>query len=258
MIIKRKIGSVIRYLNVFLTPFDVVKFRKLYKDTTSEPNSLTSLRVKETKNHPLFCRPNTTDAQVLWDTFSRKYHLPPIDLDEDAVIVDLGSNVGYTMAHFAYLYPKSHIFGVEINSGNFEMAKKNLATLKDQCVIIHAAIWSENGMVSYGGNAEWGYSIVRERDHNSNIEHQVLAKTLDTIFQEYNLKKIDYLKMDIEGAEKFVLQNPEKWIKFVRSMKIEIHPPATFEECEEMLKRNGFSCTRDKLSTLPCIIAIKN
>src|SRR5205807_4490678 len=179
MIIKRKIGSVIKYLNVFSTPLDVLKFRKLYKNTINDSNSLISLRVKETKNHPLFCRPNTTNAKVLWDTFSRRYNLPPIDLDEDAVIVDLGSNVGYTIAHFAYLYPKSRIYGVEMNSGNFEMAKKNLATLKDQCIIIHAAIWSENGMISYGGNAEWGYSIVRERDHNSNIEHQVQAKTLD-------------------------------------------------------------------------------
>ena len=50
---------------------------------------------------PLLVRPGTTDAQVLDDTFVGLYHLPPIDLPDGAVVLDLGGNVGYTAAHFA-------------------------------------------------------------------------------------------------------------------------------------------------------------
>jgi FkbM family methyltransferase len=161
------------------------------------------------------------------------------------------------MAHLAHLYPSSHIYGVEMNLENFLLAKKNLSPLEKQCKIIHAAIWFENGQVSYGGNAEWGYSIVRDSAENKSTQTKVDAKTIDSIFEENNLKKVDYLKMDIEGAEKFVLQNPQKWIYCVKSMKVEVHPPVTLEECEKILTDHGFRCHQDKTSTLPTIVAIR-
>jgi len=257
MTIKRKIQSLLKYNEVFSTPIEVLKFRRLYRDTKGNPDSLMSLQLKESRC-PLFCRPGTTDPQVLWDTFSRKYHLPPYSLGKDATIVDLGANVGYTMAHFASLYPTSRIFGVEMNYENFLLAKKNLAPLEKQCKIIHAAIWFENGQVSYGGDAEWGYSIVRQEGESKKEVRTVGARTIDSILEENNLKKVDYLKMDIEGAEKFVLQHPHKWISQIESMKIEIHPPATIEECKKILVNHGFSCSQDKISTLPNIIAVRS
>jgi hypothetical protein len=46
---------------------------------------------------PLLCRPGTTDIYVLWHTFSDSFHhLPPKPLPDEAVIVDIGANVGYT------------------------------------------------------------------------------------------------------------------------------------------------------------------
>ena len=46
--------------------------------------------------------PSTQDAAVLWSTFHGRYHLPPTDLPQDCVILDLGGNVGYTVLHFAH------------------------------------------------------------------------------------------------------------------------------------------------------------
>ncbi len=259
MDIKKSYQSISNYLNIFSTPIDAFKFRKLRKKITKEVEIPVSIRVKEAGNHMLLCRPNTSDRGVLWDTFYQKYHLPPTNLNEDAIIVDLGSNVGYTMVHLAYLYPKARIYGVEMDLSNFLIAKQNIDAFKERCTIIHSAVWFENGEVSYEGNETNDFSIVNKINFkDKNTKDLVPAKTLDTIFGEFGLTRVDYLKMDIEGAEKFVLENnPEKWIKIVRTMKIEIHKPANIDECMEILKKYGFQCKKDNHHT-SCIVAIRD
>jgi len=239
------IMQLIIYLKFISTLKDTLKFRKIFDGKISSDETLIAIKVKETLNHSLYLRPNTSDAQVLLDTFYHKYHLSPIPLKKESIIIDLGANVGYTMAHFAYLHPKSKIFGVELDFNNFELAKKNLSSLEKSCKIIHAAAWSENGSVNYGGDQEWGFSILNA-DSQNNIK-KVSAKTLDVIFQEFNIDHVDYLKMDIEGAEKSVLENPEKWISKVRSMKLEIHSPTTIDWCMGVLKKYDFKCTKDTI-----------
>jgi FkbM family methyltransferase len=232
----RKIRSAIRYGQVFSSPIEVLKFRRVYKSTTNgEP---VHLRVKES-NYGVLCRPNTTDAQVLWDVFYRKYAIPPIKLSDDAVILDFGSNVGYTMVHFAFRHPKARIFGFEMDYDNFQLAQKNLEKLT-QCKIYHAAVWYRDDQVTYGGEKAWGFRI--GDDDNMSNKKTVNALSPESIMKMLDLEKIDYVKMDIEGAEKKILENSEKWITKVKSIKVEVHPPNTTEECVKLLVEKGFNC----------------
>ncbi len=241
----RKIKSVIKYFIVFKTVNDIRRFRSLFHKTDSHKKELVSLRVRQTKNHELFCRPNTTDHQVLWDTFHDKYHLPPSKLNtETPVIVDLGSNAGYTMAHFAYLFPGSKVYGVEMDAGNYALAKQNLSAISDQCSIMQAAVWTEDGQIFYDQNEEWAFRINTEKAHHQNAV-SAPAKTLNTIFNEFGINEIDYLKMDIEGAEKNILENPSPWIGKVKTIKIEVHLPFTISACMQILEKHGFDAMKD-------------
>jgi hypothetical protein len=47
--------------------------------------------------------------------------------------------------------------------------------------------------------------------------------TVDKIMQDYNLEKVDILKIDIEGAEKEVFTDTSSWIEKVNSIIIELH-----------------------------------
>ena len=58
---------------------------------------------------------------------------------------------------------------------------------------------------------------------SKNIEHLVEAYTVDTLIEKFKLGKIDILKIDIEGAEKEVFENTEKWINDVDSLIVELH-----------------------------------
>jgi len=237
----KKYVRLIKWSQIFKTKLDYVKFLRIKRTKIS--GSIGAVNVKEAKT-PLFVRGNTKDGVVLIDTFYNKYHMPPQSLKENAVIVDLGSNVGYTIAHFAYLYPKSKIYGVEMDYENFSLAKKNLDPLKEQCHLIQAAIWSKDGFVNYEGETESGFKVIQDQSQGEKIT-QVPAKNMNTILESWGIEHIDFLKVDIEGAEKQLLENPEGWIDKVSLMKMEIHPPATLEWCTSVLEKYDFQVKRD-------------
>ena len=206
-------------MQVFESPIDVLKFKKVYREQTD--GKPVKLRLNEAE-HSVFCRPNTTDAQVLWDVFYRKYAVAPVEITDDGVILDFGSNVGYTMIHFAHNHPKARIFGFEMDHDNFQLAEKNLEKLNNRCKIYHAAVWYKDEQIKYDGEEAWGFKIT----NNDKITNKtVTAYTPDSIIKMLNVEKIDYLKMDIEGAEKIVLENSSNWINKVKSIKVEVHPP---------------------------------
>ena len=218
------------------------------------------LKIREAGGYPLWVRPGTTDLKVLWDTFHYKYHLPPIQLKSDCTIVDLGANVGYTVAHFANLYPNSYIVAVEMDEENYKMAVENVKYFGQRCHIKHAAVWSKTQRVIYDGDGEWGFHVVNQKSKSTMNSKNAQAKTIADIFEEHKLSTIDYLKVDIEGSEAEILRDPEEWLKCVQSLKIEVHPQfdsdATLENCSERLESYRFRCFKDD-NHPQCLVAIR-
>lgn len=56
-----------------------------------------------------------------------------------------------------------------------------------------------------------------------NICHVVAAMTIDKIMKDYNIEKIDILKIDIEGAEREVFSDTSSWLERVDSIIVELH-----------------------------------
>jgi hypothetical protein len=60
------------------------------------------------------------------------------------------------------------------------------------------------------------------------------------------LQSIDFLKMDIEGAEAQVLRVNTDWARRVRCIKVEVHGPYTVEDCVRDLQALGFTARPDR------------
>jgi FkbM family methyltransferase len=245
------------YGRVFSTSGDI----ELYKSLRYAPQSVSeaaSLRVRALDDASVLCRPRTTDAKVLWDAFYHRFHLPPKGLHPVRCIVDLGANVGYTAAHFAVRYPEARIVAVEMDSENAETCAANLTRLGlgARCELLRAAVWSHDGEVRYSGNEAWSLHVASANADDAREYRCAPAKTLDTIFDESGLETVDYLKMDIEGAEAAVLCSPMAWADRVRVMKVELHAPATFTACAEALSRCGFRCVPDRFHP-NCLVACR-
>ena len=197
----------------------------------------TPLRVRGLKA-PLYCRPGTSDVDTFRDTFWGKYHRPPDDLAPIRSILDLGSNVGFTMLDFVRTYPKARILGIELDAGNYEMCSGNIQPYANRCRVLHGAAWYEDGEVTYGGEAEWAFRV--KPDGPAKVRAWSISSLIAILGGS-----VDFLKMDIEGAEQDVLARCDGWIRSVRCLKTEVHPPYTVEECLRRLGGLGFSCRRD-------------
>jgi FkbM family methyltransferase len=191
------------------------------------------VRVRALGGDVVWIRPGSSDRMVVMDTFLRRLHLPPDGADV-RTILDLGGNTGLTARHFAHRYPRAAILCVEMDPENAELARRNLASVRERARVIEAAAWSCSGSVSYSlaPGAEWAARIQWGGDRRA------LAMSLDEITR--GLERIDYVKMDVEGSEAELLGAPGEWTRKVRDIKVEVHEPYSIDRCVADLRRAGF------------------
>src|SRR5690242_2020360 len=72
-------------------------------DNKIQGNNVIGLGIKTAGESPVLLRNNNVDHSVVRSTFFGLYHLPPVKLQANSVIVDLGANIGLTMRHLKYL-----------------------------------------------------------------------------------------------------------------------------------------------------------
>lgn len=240
-----------RIIKVFLKPHPLFSTIDRIKLSNIKPNfskkGFYVLRPKGWK-HSIKIRKHFIDKEVVEYVLHDKYHLPPseISLGDKSIILDLGSNIGLTIAHLKQLYPKAIIFGYEMNTENYLLAKRNTKAYAD-VQVFNNAVWTENTIVEYNPDSDFdAYAISLQKNSEQSIRIQAL--TLNDIIERHKLKKIDYLKMDIEGAEKDILNHQDlSWLTIVKSLNIEMHinEGETIDSYIEILNKNGFHAWKD-------------
>ncbi|HEY7076901.1 MAG TPA: FkbM family methyltransferase [Solirubrobacteraceae bacterium] len=200
-----------------------------------------SVRVRPLGGAPIRLRPGTSDALVLRETLRDKHHSPPPEIAARGVrnIVDLGANVGITVADNALTHPGARIVAVELDPGNAETARRNCAPWAERCQILQGAVWVADGEVAYerGAGGEQGFTVVDGRDGA-----RTRALSMQTILAHVPRgERVDYMKMDIEGVERRLLSGGEAgWAERIDSIALQVHDPYTLEECARDLAGLGF------------------
>jgi FkbM family methyltransferase len=143
------------------------------------------------------------------------------------VIVDAGANIGLASVYFANKYPGAMIIAIEPGNDNFELLKRNVEPYRN-IIPVHSALWSKNGVINLidPGLGSWGFMTEETNASgktSGKFSHTVKAMTLGKIIADYQLNKIDILKIDIEGAEKEVFEDTSPWIGKVEALIIELH-----------------------------------
>jgi FkbM family methyltransferase len=210
------------------------------------------LRLRPLGGAEVLVRPGTSDVGTIWGTFAWRYHLPPPELGEPGTIWDLGANIGLTVAHFAHLFPRARVLGVELDEANVALARRNVAPWADRCEMIHAAVWRHDGEVRYGGWAGGtsNYQVTGRPD-----DVPVRAVSPATLLREHG-GPVDFLKIDVEGAERELLRGASEWADAVRCLKVELHGDYAVEDCESDLRRLGYRTRRDPRHWA-CVIGLR-
>lgn len=141
------------------------------------------------------------------------------------VIVDCGANIGLATIFFKLLYPRGRILAIEADPKIANVLRKNVASFEFRDVeVIHAAVWNTDAPVAFTieGGASGHISPSTETDASTNVP----AWRLKTYLRE----KIDFLKMDIEGAEYEVLEDCREELRWVENIFVEYHSTVDTEQ----------------------------
>lgn len=231
-----------RFAKVIESKADMPSFIELWKnrqDTMTRGDAV-PLHIRQLNGQQVWVRPGTSDIRVLWDCYFKQYQLPTMPINDEPIILDLGANVGYTAASLGVRYPKARIIGVELDAANSELAKRNTAFMGDRCTILNAGIWHEQTRIAYAGNTDHALHITDEADTNATQSVQTI--TMPMLLDQFGITHVDYVKMDIEGAEAGVLENcPDvSWLNRIRNINVEVHKPATITGITDVLRVHGF------------------
>lgn len=143
-------------------------------------------------------------------------------------MIDAGSNIGCTSLWLSEVFPNATIVSVEADLANYRILCENIALNgKLQIHALHNAFWYNNDELNlstgFRDGREYAISVLPELD---NKYATVKGITIDDIRIRFGFKHVDVLKLDIEGAEKYLFQDLEmskRLLEHVGLVAIEIH-----------------------------------
>lgn len=193
-------------------------------------------------------RGGTSDPEVVFCAFYHRYHLPPkgYDIPNNAIIWDLGANIGVTAADYARRYPTARVVAVEMDADNAEMARANTAPWQNRVEIVECAVWVEDGSVSYEKAETRADSFSLQNPSGGGRKVEVPAVTLNTLWKRTGSPPVvHFVKMDLEGIEKQILKVNTQWSEHVSCIKVELHGDYSKDECSRDLQALGFETLVD-------------
>jgi FkbM family methyltransferase len=152
-------------------------------------------------------------------------------------ILDLGSNIGLSVLFFKSLYPEAKITGYEADPVIYKYLTKNVfGNGYTDVRLIDKAIWHENTTLDFSSE---GADAGRVDIDSGNVKVEAID-----ILEILKEQEFDYLKMDIEGAEEYVLPRCRELLSNLKFIFIEYHSRVNKEqnlnEILSILKDAGF------------------
>lgn len=133
-----------------------------------------------------------------------------IGVSRGDIILDCGGALGDTALHFAAIVGDTgRVFSMEPNPICIEAFNANLALnkhIRERIQLIQSATWNNDNDVLRFAQSGPGSRV----DESGKIN--VKTMTIDTLVANAKLKKVDFIKMDIEGAELNAIQGAVKTI----------------------------------------------
>jgi FkbM family methyltransferase len=164
----------------------------------------------------------------------RAYDLDPVCVRAGDVVIDAGANLG-VFTQFALQRGASQVVAFEPNRALLQCLEKSFAEeiRSGRLRLIDAALWHTRELLKF--NTEGPHAGGRLAADGA---VEVQAVTLDEIVEKLALARVDFIKMDIEGAERHALPGAARTIRrFHPRMTIcSYHYPDDIEVLPELMR----------------------
>lgn len=119
------------------------------------------------------------------------------------VVIDAGAHVG-SFVRFALSKGASKVVAVEPVADNMACLRRNFGTEIEQGRVlpVEAAILDHEGRMRLEQQLHSMDSHLSPEESTSNVGEDVAVTTIDRIVESLGLQRVDFIKMDIEGAER--------------------------------------------------------
>lgn len=233
----------------------------IYLNDNKKTDKLYSVKIKILGNKHKINIENFSDLNTLNEIYIDEIYNTISDL-KPSVIFDLGSNIGFSCLYFHFKYPDSKIFCFEPDPDNYRILLSNTKNING-IVTKNIAVSSENKYIDFYQNINSGVSSsIKFINGKNQNKIRIQSQTLDAILNEYNLKLIDILKIDVEGAEYDILSGTDI-LKNVKMILGELHPIINNISIDKFIKifnEYGFKISLNEYKSKEHInfIAVKN
>lgn len=200
---------------------DYLKFKTLTVLPRFLKSKITSLRFL---GHQLSFFDLTTTTSLIESIFLENEYFFKTK-NKKANVIDLGSNIGLSVIYLKYVYPSCSVLAYEADPVTFKILQKNLKSFRIRNVkIINSAVTNKTGLVAFYTALDGDGSPLMSTNA-LRIENKKKIKVKTVKLSSVIHKKIDFLKMDVEGSEMDILNDLNKTnkIKFIDQMSIEYH-----------------------------------
>ena len=187
----------------------------------------------------LTLRQKLTYSAHLFKALSKQHHKNLIPLlksfiSKESIVLDVGGHAGQITKLFAGLAVKGHVYTFEPGSYAFSILSKT-KRLKglSNVTLIKKGLSHTSGEVTLhvplkrSGSMGFGISHILDADNTStqrSFKETIDVTTLDTFVHTEHLKRLDFIKIDVEGHELPVLKGGIETLKrFKPTFMIEVN-----------------------------------
>jgi FkbM family methyltransferase len=156
------------------------------------------------------------------EIFARQYYYFRAET-EAPVVLDCGANIGMASLYFQWLYPKSRVQAFEPDPTTFRLLQQNLVRNHLNVEAHNCALWDSNTELDFFVDSSNPGGLLMSTDGSRSKSESIIvpARRLSDFIDG----TIDFLKLDVEGAEHRVLGDLVQTgkLKNIRQMVVEYH-----------------------------------
>lgn len=153
-----------------------------------------------------------TYNEIIVDKIYERY----FEVQNGNIVVDIGSNIGLFPLSIEHKFSKCYV--IEPEPKNFTSLKENLSNSIDKIIFINEGISNKNTLSIMTDNVGSGMIIGEGLEVKENLIPAIVNRTFEKFIENYKINHIDFLKMDCEGCEYFILTKENK--KFLQNINM--------------------------------------
>jgi FkbM family methyltransferase len=194
------------------------------------------------------------------------------------VVFDVGACEGEESIKYSRLFPNANIYSFEPLPENITLIRNNFRNYEvKNASYYNKAVSSKNGVTDFfvssgqpenAAKSDWDYgnkssSLLQPDKHlevASFIKFETRIKvetiTLKSFCTENNIPSIDFLHMDVQGAELMVLEGAQDFISAIKVIWLEVSKIEFYkqqplvEDIQKFMKANHFFLLKDALNSI--------